>query len=144
MPKYRVRELIVTKLQHSTVDITIPVYYDRTHANFAPSQDQGIDGAFDDISLTPVVVEDAVNPDHVIQLDIDFDVTTDGINRGMFNSLPYLPPKTPTLNTLLYQANYSLSTEVYGPQTQAFILNHLDMVQVILNNKDGNAHPCTL
>lgn len=94
--------------------------------------------------MTPVVVEDAVNPDHVIQLDIDFDVTTDGINRGMFNSLPYLPPKTPTLNTLLYQANYSLSTEVYGPQTQAFILNHLDMVQVILNNKDGNAHPCTL
>lgn len=95
----------------------ILVYYDQSHNNFASSQDQGIDGVFDNISLMLVVVEDAVDPDHIIQLDIDFDVTTNGINRGMSKSLSIAFPKTPTLNSLLYRGNYSLDTQVYGPQT---------------------------
>ncbi|KAI8144976.1 multicopper oxidase-domain-containing protein [Fennellomyces sp. T-0311] len=122
-------------------NITASIFYDQSHNNFAPVQDIGMASTFDDTLLTPLEVLDATNPDQVIALDIDFDVTTDGINRGMFNSLPYLSPKTPTLNTLLSQGNYSLSTEVYGPQARASILNHLSMIQVVLNNKDGNAHP---
>ena len=124
------------------LDITASIIYDQSHNNFAPIQDIGMASTFDDTLLTPLEVLDAVPPDQIIGLNIDFDVTTDGINRGMFNDLPYLSPKTPTLNTLLAQGNYSLSTEVYGPQTIASVLNHLNMIQVNLNNKDGNAHPC--
>lgn len=98
--------------------------------------------AFDDIGLKPLQAEDAVDPDVTIPMTITFEVTTDGINRGMFNSLPYLAPKVPSLNTLLSQGNYSLSAEVYGPQTMAFVLNHLDMVELVLNNRDKNSHPC--
>lgn len=103
-----------------------------------------MDSDFDDIELACLEPAAAVAPDHRVNLTVDFQVTTDGINRGMFNDLPYLPPKTPSLNTMLFQGNYSYSTEVYGPQSQAFILNHLDMVEIVLNNLDANAHPCKL
>ncbi|KAI9272916.1 multicopper oxidase-domain-containing protein [Phascolomyces articulosus] len=123
-------------------NITTPIYYDQTHSNFAPVQDVGYNNtSFDETALQPVEVMDAVDPDEVISLSIDFAVTTDGINRGMFNDLPYLPPKVPTINTLLSQGQNALSPEVYGPQTITHIFKHLDMIQLVLNNKDGNTHP---
>ncbi|KAL1936528.1 hypothetical protein VTP01DRAFT_662 [Rhizomucor pusillus] len=122
-------------------NLAAPIYYDKSHNNFGPSTDIGMDSDFDDIELACLEPAAAVAPDHRVNLTVDFQVTTDGINRGMFNDLPYLPPKTPSLNTMLFQGNYSYSTEVYGPQSQAFILNHLDMVEIVLNNLDANAHP---
>ncbi|KAI8376300.1 Cupredoxin [Radiomyces spectabilis] len=122
-------------------NLTAPIYYDASHSKFAPSEDIGMASDFDDLDLPPVLVEAAVEPDHQVNLTIDFQVTTDGINRGMFNGLPYLLPKVPTLNTMLSQGEHALSTEVYGPQTIAHVLKHLDMVEVVLNNLDAGAHP---
>lgn len=127
-----------------------------------------MDSNFTDIDLYPLQPAAAVEPDHQVNLTIDFQVCTDGINRGMvcirhdlrayvpivpiiniidasfskFNGLPYLAPKTPTLNTMLSQGEYAMSAEVYGPQSRAIVLNHLDMVEVVLNNLDAGAHPC--
>jgi iron transport multicopper oxidase len=128
-------------LIHKDLDITAPIYYNISHTNFAPSQDVGMDSPFDDFKLAPYYKAMAVEPDHQVNLTIDFQVTTDGMNRGMFNELPYLSPLVPTTNTMLSMGNDSNNIEVYGPQTMAFILNHLDMVEVVLNNLDGNAHP---
>ncbi|KAI9491562.1 multicopper oxidase-domain-containing protein [Zychaea mexicana] len=123
-------------------NISIPIFYDQTHTNFGAIQNIAFNNtSFDDTILQPVEVLAAVEPDVSINLEINFDVTTDGINRGMFNDLPYLPPKVPTLNTLFSEGQYPLSSEVYGPQTGVHILKHLDMVQLVLNNKDGNDHP---
>lgn len=97
---------------------------------------------FDDISLACLNPAAAVEPDHQVNLTIDFQVTTDGINRGMFNGVPYLSPKVPSLNTLLSMGDLALQEAVYGPQTQAIILNHLDMVEIVLNNLDSGSHPC--
>lgn len=124
------------------LDITAPIYYDRSHNNFAPIQDLGMSGTFDDTTLKPLQVEDAVNPDQELTLSIKFEVTTDGINRGMFGDLPFLLPKVPSINTLLSQGNYSSDPAVYGPQGVATVFNHLNMVQVVLNNEDQNDHPC--
>lgn len=123
------------------VNLTVPLYYDKNSNNFAESNDVGMASTFDDFPLVPVISQPAVPYDHQVNLTFDFQVTTDGINRGMFNEVPYLSPKVPTLNTLLTQGNDSLSTEVYGPQTQAFILKHLDMVEIVLNNLDAGKHP---
>ncbi|CDH52652.1 iron transport multicopper oxidase fio1 [Lichtheimia corymbifera JMRC:FSU:9682] len=122
-------------------NITAPIYYDRSHNNFAPIQDLGMSGTFDDTTLKPLQVEDAVNPDQELTLSIKFEVTTDGINRGMFGDLPFLLPKVPSINTLLSQGNYSSDPAVYGPQGVATVFNHLSMVQVVLNNEDQNDHP---
>lgn len=124
------------------LDLVSPVYYDESHSNFAQSEDVGMDSNFTDIDLYPLRPAAAVEPDHQVNLTIDFQVTTDGKNRGFFNGLPYLAPKTPTLNTMLSQGEYAMDAQVYGPQSRAIILDHLDMVEVVLNNLDAGAHPC--
>ncbi|KAF7731926.1 ferroxidase fet3 [Apophysomyces ossiformis] len=122
-------------------NISAPIYYDRSHSQFAPNQDVGNASTFDDINLRPLIRQDAVKPDHQLNLTFDFVVTTDGINRGFFNGVPYLSPKVPSLHTLLTEGDYALEPTVYGPQTAAYILNHLDMIEVIINNLDSNNHP---
>ncbi|KAG1143448.1 hypothetical protein G6F37_001552 [Rhizopus arrhizus] len=122
-------------------NLTIPLYYNASHNNFGANEDVGMASTFDDMVLSPVLVEKAVPFDHQVNLTFDFQVTTDGINRGMFNEVPYLSPKVPALNTLLTQGNYSLDAAVYGPQSQAFILEHLEMVEIVLNNLDAGSHP---
>ncbi|KAI9311924.1 Cupredoxin [Dichotomocladium elegans] len=122
-------------------NLTVPIYYDASHNTFAESEDVGMASNFTDNILACLEPAAAVEPDHQITLTIDFQVTTDGINRGMFNGLPYILPKTPSLHTMLYQGEYALSPEVYGPQTQAHILKHLDMVEIVLNNLDAGSHP---
>ncbi|KAI9277183.1 Cupredoxin [Phascolomyces articulosus] len=122
-------------------NLAAPVYYDRNHNNFAAADDEGMESTFDDITLKCLHPAAAVEPDHQVNLTIDFQVTTDGINRGMFNGLPYFAPKVPSLNTMLSMGNLSYEETVYGPQTQAFVLKHLDMVEIVLNNLDAGAHP---
>lgn len=122
-------------------NITAPIYYNSGHQNFAPSQDVGGDSSFDDMTLVPLYNASSVGYDHQVNLTIDFQVTTDGMNRGMFNELPYLSPLVPSVNTMFSMGADAMNVDVYGPQSQAFILKHLDMIEVVLNNLDGNAHP---
>lgn len=128
----------------SCLDLTAPIYYDQSHNNFAPSGDSGEKSTFDDFKLSPLIPKAAAEPDHQVNLTIDFQVTTDGINRGFFNDLPYLSPKVPSINTLFSEGQDALSSTVYGPQSRAIILDHLDMVEVVLNNLDAGDHPCKL
>jgi iron transport multicopper oxidase len=123
-------------------NLAVPLYYNNQSSNFADSTDVGMASTFDDAALVPLAVEAAAPYDHQVNLTFNFDVTTDGINRGMFNELPYLSPKVPSLFTLLSEGNHSLSEQVYGPQTQAKILKHLDNIEIVLNNLDSGAHPC--
>ncbi|KAL7314638.1 ferroxidase fet3 [Mucor circinelloides] len=120
---------------------TASIYYDASHSNFAPIRNIGMASTFDDCSVVPLYAEAAVEYDHQVNLTIDFQVTNDGMNRGMFNYVPWLQPKVPTTNTLFTTGEYALNSTVYGPQTNAIVLNHLDMVEVVLNNLDANNHP---
>ncbi|KAJ8652688.1 hypothetical protein O0I10_011695 [Lichtheimia ornata] len=122
-------------------NLTAPIYYDQSHSNFAPSGDSGEKSDFDDLKLSPLIPKAAAEPDHQVNLTIDFQVTTDGINRGFFNDLPYLAPKVPSINTLFSEGQDALSSTVYGPQSRAIVLDHLDMVEVVLNNLDAGDHP---
>ncbi|KAI8889405.1 multicopper oxidase [Backusella circina FSU 941] len=122
-------------------NLAIPLYYNQNISTFAASTDVGMASTFDDAKLIPLQVEAAAPFDHQVNLTFNFDVTTDGINRGMFNEVPYLSPKVPSLFTLLSEGNNSLSETVYGPQTQAMILKHLDNIEIVLNNLDSGSHP---
>ncbi|SAL98844.1 hypothetical protein [Absidia glauca] len=122
-------------------NITAPIYYNTNHQNFAPSQDIGMASTFDDFVLAPLVNASVPEPDQSLNLTFNFDVTTDGTNRGMFNELPYLQPKVPTLNTMLGMGNLSNNVDVYGPQTMAFMMKHLDFIEVAVSNFDAGNHP---
>lgn len=49
----------------------------------------------------------------------------------------FTAPKTPTLFTELSMGTDALSTEVYGPQTHAYVLNKGDIVDLMVVNYDG-------
>ncbi|KAI8981945.1 Cupredoxin [Mycotypha africana] len=121
---------------------TAPIYYDRKHNNFAPERHIGMASTFDEqVDVIPLEKEAAAPYDHQINLTIDFQVTNDGINRGMFNYIPFIAPKVPSLHTLFSTGEYAMSEEVYGPLSRAFVLKHNDMVEIVLNNLDANNHP---
>ncbi|KAI8065800.1 Cupredoxin [Gongronella butleri] len=123
-------------------NLTAPIYYDRSHNNFAQPNDIGMASTFDDFKLVPLINSTGVPPpDVTTNLTVVFEVTTDGINRGMFNDLPYLMPKVPSLNTMLSMGNLSSDPTVYGPQSQQFMYKHLDMIELAISNTDANDHP---
>ncbi|KAI8334409.1 Cupredoxin [Chlamydoabsidia padenii] len=122
-------------------NITAPIYYNTNHQNFAPSQDIGMASTFDDFLLAPLINATVPEADQSVNLTFNFDVTTDGINRGMFNELPYLQPKVPTLNTMLGMGNLSNNVDIYGPQTITTMMKHLDMIEVAVTNFDAGNHP---
>ncbi|CAO3626451.1 unnamed protein product [Cunninghamella blakesleeana] len=123
---------------------TAPIYYDYNHENFSSSQDVGTSSTFDDFTLIPLIPSTNLpkQPDQSANLTFNFAVTNDGINRGMFNEVPYLPPNVPSLNTLLtIGANYTTNPKVYGPQSSAFVFKHNAYVELAITNLDNGAHP---
>ncbi|KAI7866443.1 multicopper oxidase-domain-containing protein [Spinellus fusiger] len=122
-------------------NLTANILYDATHHYFAPSEDVGMNSDFDDIDLPPLHKTDAVEPDQQVNLTFKFEVMKDGINRGMFNGISYLPPKVPSLSTLMSLVKHFKHPTSYGPYTQPIFLEHLHMVELVLNNLDTGAHP---
>jgi iron transport multicopper oxidase len=98
--------------------------------------------AFDDFTLvpydrTPLLPE----PDHTIQLDVVMQELDNGLPYAFLNDITYTAPKVPSLYTVLSSGNLSTDATVYGEYTNPFVLNHLDVVEVILNNNDTGTHP---
>lgn len=93
----------------------------------------------DDISLVPVVKIPQLPATKTIELEVVFDTMDDGTNRGTFNSVVYNPPQTPALYSELTLGDNSTVEAAYGPQS--FVLNHLDVIDIVLKNSDAGKHP---
>jgi iron transport multicopper oxidase len=97
---------------------------------------------FLDTELVPLQAEAVAPADISYPLSFDFQVYTDGINRGAFNGVPYLMPKTPSLLTALtVGAEYANNSAVYGPHGNGLIAPHLQNIQLVVNNLDAGLHP---
>lgn len=99
--------------------------------------------SFDDTSLVPVIAQGTAAPDVVYTLTANFQVYDDAINHGAFNKIPFQFPNTPQLFTTLSMGSLAVNPAVYGPNSNAIVLNHLQMVELVLNNNDTGTHPCT-
>ncbi|EKM75832.1 hypothetical protein AGABI1DRAFT_79402, partial [Agaricus bisporus var. burnettii JB137-S8] len=93
----------------------------------------------DDISLVPVVKVPQPRATKTIELEIIFETMDDGTNRGTFNSVVYNFPQTPTLFSELTLGENSTVEQAYGPQS--FVLDHLEVVDIVLKNSDAGKHP---
>ena len=66
-------------------------------------------------------------------------------NRKLFsaflNGVTYVAPKVPTLYTALSTGGNATNPVVYGENTNSFVLQKGDVVQIILNNQDKGKHP---
>ena len=60
---------------------------------------------------------------------------------AFFNNATYVRPSTPTLYTALTTSDTALIPYIYGPNTNAFVLQKNQIVEIVLNNNDAGKHP---
>lgn len=92
-----------------------------------------------DITYVPLDVEPMLPSTRRIELEVTFDTLDDGTNRAMFNGQTYNMPLVPTaMSEVTLGANATVA-EAYGPYS--FVLNHLEVVDIVLQNGDTGKHP---
>ncbi|KAJ2368016.1 ferroxidase fet3 [Coemansia sp. RSA 2607] len=96
---------------------------------------------FNDIDLVPYVKEPALGYDVTYSLDVYFNQFTDALNHGTFNNISYVAPKVPTMFTALSMGEDALNVTLYGQQSNARVLKHMDDVQLVVSNFDAGTHP---
>ncbi|KAI3407103.1 FET3 [Candida oxycetoniae] len=119
--------------------------YNETLFNEAkPDQNyvDSLDDFLDDFYLVPynneTLYDDA---DYTITLDVQMDNLGDGVNYAFFNNVSYVAPKVPTLHTVLSAGDAATNELVYGSNTNVFVLEGDEVVDIVLNNYDTGTHP---
>lgn len=97
---------------------------------------------FDDFNLVPLnklpLYED---PDYQIVLNFKMENLGDGVNYAFFNDITYVPPKVPTLYTVMSSGSLATNAAIYGSNTNTFVLQHNEVVEIVVNNMDPGLHP---
>ncbi|EXJ77234.1 hypothetical protein A1O3_10392 [Capronia epimyces CBS 606.96] len=97
---------------------------------------------FDDFTLVPHdQMELLPEPDFEINVTVTMNNLYNGFGYAFFNDISYTAPKVPTLYTVLSAGDLATNSEVYGEFTHPIVLQHNDVVQVVLNNGDSGSHP---
>ncbi|KAF7291853.1 Fet3 protein [Mycena indigotica] len=114
-----------------------------TYSNSASLTNLGTIAAYgdvNDISMVPVQVVPAPSKaDKTIELEVLFDTMDDGTNHAMFNLVTYNPPLTPAILSALTLGQDATVEKAYGPLS--FVLNHMDVVDLVVKNGDAGKHP---
>lgn len=102
--------------------------------------------AFEEFDLRPLdespLLPDA---DQVIRLTLHMDNLGDGVNYAFFNEHTFVAAKVPTILTALSAPDeYVMDSRIYGSNTNTFLLNAGDVVDIVIDNEDSNKHPLHL
>ncbi|KAJ5746212.1 hypothetical protein N7520_011394 [Penicillium odoratum] len=89
---------------------------------------------YDKMALLP-------DPDLIINLTVSMQDLGNGADYAFFNNISYTKPKVPTLYTVLSAGDQATDATVYGDYTHAMILEHNQVVEVVVNNGDTGSHP---
>ncbi|RLV89401.1 Iron transport multicopper oxidase FET3 [Spathaspora sp. JA1] len=118
------------------------IVYDDSAALPDPYTIDSLDDYFDDFYLRPLsndtLLDDA---DYTITIDVVMDNLGNGVNYAFFNNITYTTPKVPTLLTALSAGQSATNAMVYGSNTNSFVLQPNDVVDVVVNNLDTGKHP---
>jgi len=113
-----------------------------TSTNLTDLSPAGFDFYHDtnDTALVPVAPEAQLPPStRTVELEVLFDTMNDGTNHAMFNGVTFNNPRVPTSFTQVQYADQNINQSAYGPQT--FMLEHMDVVDIVLKNGDAGKHP---
>jgi len=122
-------------------NLTVPVVYSES-APLVNASDWDEYPTFWDTDLVPIEVVEMAPADLSIPMVITFDTFDDGTNRAyLFNDTTYVAPYVPTMFTALTMGQGALLNDVYGAQTNALLLNHMDNIEINISNSDVNSHP---
>ena len=98
--------------------------------------------AFDDFTLVPYDHEPLFGePSQRIELTVVMEELANGLPYALLNNISYTMPKVPVIYTVLSAGDLVTNSQVYGEYTNPFILNHNDIIEVVLNNNDSGSHP---
>ncbi|ORY04645.1 hypothetical protein K493DRAFT_328273 [Basidiobolus meristosporus CBS 931.73] len=121
-------------------NINATIIYDNNAPLYVP-QSTAAEASFDDTSLVPVTAASSAPPDNRIEINVFFNVLDNGVNRGMFNNVTYLPSQVPPLFTAASMGQLASDVRVYGKHSNAFVIEHNQMIELVINNWDADAHP---
>ncbi|OMH79003.1 Iron transport multicopper oxidase fio1 [Zancudomyces culisetae] len=94
-----------------------------------------------DTDLKPLDKKQYKAPDKIITIVSDIQEADDGTTRGLINGVTFVPPKVPTLLSMLSMGELATNPEVYGPKTNAFVVEYNKEIQVIIQNAHMDPHP---
>lgn len=98
--------------------------------------------AFDDFALVPYDRKPLLpEPDQEIVVDVIMNNLISGKGYAFFNNITYTAPVVPTLYTVMSAGELAGKKEIYGEYTNSFVLEHMDVIQIVLNNVDPGIHP---
>ncbi|KIR56098.1 ferroxidase [Cryptococcus gattii Ru294] len=95
----------------------------------------------DDTRFVPLQAKASAEADVSYELGAYFDTFDDGTNRAAFNNITYVMPTTPSLFTQLSMGTDAWDTRIYGQQTHALMMPHLEMIELVIVNWDTGFHP---
>ncbi|KAG5643712.1 hypothetical protein DXG03_009761 [Asterophora parasitica] len=114
-----------------------------TYSSSAPLTDLGHIEEYhdvDDVALVPVIVEPQLPPvTRTIELEVNFETMDDGTNHGMFNGITYNSPLVPAVFSELTLGSNATVVEAYGPLS--FVIDHLEVIDIVIKNGDAGKHP---
>ncbi|KAF9226367.1 Fet3 protein [Gyrodon lividus] len=92
-----------------------------------------------DFALVPTIPIPQPPASRTVELEVAFDTMNDGTNRAMFNGVVYNPPLVPAIMSALTLGSNATVQEAYGPYS--ILLDHLDVVDIVIKNSDVGQHP---
>ncbi|KAJ3073698.1 hypothetical protein HDU98_000905 [Podochytrium sp. JEL0797] len=132
------------------LDVTMPLIYNTaSSAQMFPATNETIPDfkqIMDELTLTPVAPLDTLPAPHAsnsFQLDVSFEVYSDGVNHGAFNNTPYMMSVVPPLYTTQTIGDELVNNPtVYGKNTVPMVVPNLDdIAEIIIVNTDSGKHP---
>ena len=96
---------------------------------------------WDDTKLVPLNPLPVMEYDTLVTVDVNF-TSISWINKATINIKSYPPANVPAIFTVLTTGAAAANTALYGNTTNTFVLNHLDMIWLIINNNHEEGHPC--
>lgn len=67
-------------------------------------------------------------------------ITTDGCS-AFFNNISYVTPKVPTLYSVASSGALANDVTIYGSDSNVFVLEKDQVIEIVLNNEDAGKHP---
>lgn len=96
----------------------------------------------DDFDLRPVENVPLLDEyDYQIVLNFTMENLGDGVTYAFFNGITYTAPKVPTLYSVLSSGKLANNPAIYGSNTNTFVLQYGEVVEIVLNNMDPGLHP---
>ncbi|KAJ1816525.1 ferroxidase fet3 [Coemansia sp. RSA 2598] len=99
---------------------------------------------FDDLALVPLEKEPVLQPTVVHDLVVSADRTSTDLMHAFINGISFGLPSMPSIFTAMNETAMRLSSADFGHQCNAKVLQHLDVVELLVLNTDTVYHPMHL